>query len=74
MFGRSLGRLEEHAFFVLFVAFVLIVFWHAVWELLTELTDHLNKHHGIPKWKIYTGSLILVILIIGVFPEILEKI
>jgi len=72
--ARSLGDMEEHAFFVLFVAFVLIVFWHAVWELLTEFADVIHRRRGIPKWKIYVGSLVFVILIIGVYPQILEKI
>ena len=71
---RSLGELENHAFFVLFVGFVLIVFWHAIWELLTELTDTIHKKHNVPKWKIYMGSLILVLLFIGVYPQILDKI
>ena len=74
MFGGSLGRMEEHAFFILFVAFILIVFWHAIWELLTEFTDTIHKRHGIQKWKIYILSLIGVLLIIGVFPQILKKI
>jgi succinate dehydrogenase hydrophobic anchor subunit len=72
--SRSLGDMENHAFFVLFVGFVLIVFWHAIWELLTELTDTIYKRHGVAKWKVYVGSLIFVILFIGVYPEILDKI
>ena len=70
---RSLGDMEEHAFFVLFVGFVLIVFWHAVWELLTQLTDAIHARRGIPKWKIYVGSLVFVVLVIGVYPQILQK-
>jgi hypothetical protein len=71
---RSLSNIEEHAFFILFLGFVLILFWHAVWELLTELTDLIHRRHGIPKWKMYVGSLIFVILVIGLYPQILEKI
>ena len=66
-------KLEEHAFFILFIAFVLMVFWHAVWELLGELTDHLNKTYGIKKRDVYLISLLLVMLLIGIFPQILEK-
>ena len=75
MFGGALGRLrlEEHAFFIVFVALVLIIFWYAVWELLQELTDHIHQHHRVEKWKIYTGSLLLVFLLIVLFPQILEK-
>lgn len=74
MFGVTLGRTEEHAFFILFIAVVLIIFWYAVWELLTELTNHINTRHGIEKWKIYTLSLTGVLLLIGIFPQILKKI
>ena len=66
-------QLEEHAFFVIFIAVVLMVFWHAVWELLGEFTDYLNKVYGIKKRDVYLISLLLVILLIGIFPQILEK-
>ena len=39
--SRSI-KLEEHAFFIVFIALVLMVFWHAVWELLGELTIYLH--------------------------------
>ena len=67
-------KLEEHAFFILFIAVILMVFWHAVWELLGELTDYLHKKYGMKKVHIYMLSLLSVVLLIGVFPQILEKI
>jgi len=67
-------KLEEHAFFILFIAFIAMVFWHATWELLTELTDHLNRIYGIKKRDVYIISLVIVILFIGIFPQILQKI
>lgn len=67
-------KLEEHAFFILFIAVILMVFWHAVWELLGELTDYLHKKYGMKKVHIYMISLLCVTLLIGVFPQILEKI
>jgi hypothetical protein len=76
MLGISLGRtakVEEHAFFILFIGILLIIFWHAVWELLNELTEYLHTKWGVKKWKIYTLSLLMVILMIGIFPQILEK-
>ena len=71
---QSLGDIENHAFFILFIAVILIIFWHAIWELLTELTETIHRRHGVPKWKIYMGSIIMVILFIGVYPGILKKI
>ena len=67
-------RLEEHAFFIIFIALILMVFWHAVWELLGELTDYLHKKYGMKKVHIYMISLLGVLLLIGIFPQILEKI
>jgi succinate dehydrogenase hydrophobic anchor subunit len=74
MRGKSLGDMENHAFFVLFIAFILIVFWHAIWELLTEFTEYIHRQYNIPKWKLYVVSLIGVMLIIVICPQILEKI
>ena len=67
-------RLEEHAFFVLFIAFTLVVFWHSCWELLSEMAEYLNKKYHISKVKIYLISLLMVLLLIGIFPQILQKI
>lgn len=74
MLVKSLGDMENHAFFILFVAFVLIVFWHAIWELLTEVTEYIHRRYAIAKWKVYIISLIGVMLVIGICPQILEKI
>jgi uncharacterized membrane protein YidH (DUF202 family) len=75
MLGFTLSRirLEEHAFFIVFIAMILIVFWYCIWELLQELTDHINDRHNIEKWKIYMAWLLVVFLLIGIFPQILEK-
>jgi hypothetical protein len=73
----SLGRtidLEKHAFFILFIAIVLMIFWHAVWELLSELTDYIHEKYGIKRVYVYLISLLGVMLLIGIFPQILEKI
>ena len=67
-------KLEEHAFFILFVAIILMVFWHAVWELLGELTDYIHRQYGVKKRDVYIISLMIVTLLIGIFPQILEKI
>ena len=76
MVGRlgRLGRLEEHAFFIIFISFVLMLFWHAVWELLSELASNIEVRYGVKKWKIHMISVLLVILLIGFFPQILERI
>lgn len=67
-------RLEEHAFFILFIAFVLMASWYAVWGLLDEFTSYLHKRYGIRKRDIYLVFLLIVVLLIGIFPQILKKI
>jgi hypothetical protein len=76
MMGTSLSaniRLEEHAFFIVFMALILMIFWHAVWELLTEATEYLSVKYGVKKRTIYLLSVLGVLLLIGIFPQILKK-
>jgi hypothetical protein len=51
-----------------------MIFWHAVWELLGELTEYLHEKYGFKKAYIYIVSLLGVMLLIGIFPQILDKI
>jgi succinate dehydrogenase hydrophobic anchor subunit len=73
--ARSLSvKMEEHAFFILFIAFIVVLFWHAVWELSNLFVDYLHEKHGVKKKYVYVVYLMIVILIIGLFPQVLEKI
>ena len=75
--ANSLGtniRLEEHAFFIVFISIILVIFWYAVWGFLDEFTEQLNKKYGIRKTTIYFTFLLMVMLLIGIFPQILQKI
>ena len=67
-------KMEEHAFFILFIAFIVVLFWHAVWELSNEFVEHLHEKYGIKKVHVYVLYLLIVILVIGMFPQVLEKI
>lgn len=71
--GKSLGQLEEHAFFILFLATLLVFFWVAVWGLTEELLTSLEQTYGIKKTSLYMGLLGSVVLLIGLFPQMLEK-
>ena len=73
MAEKSLGRMEDHAFFIVFMGIILVIFWHGVWELLNEIMNHIHTRHGIEKWKLYVGSILAVVLLIGLFPQILER-
>ena len=70
MIGKSLGQLEEHTFFILFTAFILILFWHAVWGILDKIE---TVCFNITKIQFNILSVLFVILIIGLFPIILQK-
>ena len=55
------------------MALILMIFWHAVWELLTEATEYLSVKYGVKKRTIYLLSVLGVLLLIGIFPQILKK-
>jgi hypothetical protein len=70
---KSLGQLEEHAFYLIFLGTIITLYWHAVWGILDRIEKHLETYHGLPKSYFHILSIILVVLIIGLFPEILQK-
>ena len=73
MVVKSLGQLEEHAYFVLFGGLILVLFWHGVWGLTDNLEHYLKDRYGMRKEYFNVATIMLVVLIIGVFPKILEK-
>ena len=73
MFSKSLGRLEKHAFFVLFMAFILIMLWHAIWGVADYIEEYIQEQYRIKKVNINIITLLIIILIIGIYPKILEK-
>ena len=74
MARQSLGNLEEHMFYILFVAILVVIFWFCVWELITEAVEYIHYRYYIPKWKISIYGLITIILFMNLFPQILKKI
>ena len=70
---KSLGRLEEHALFVLFMAFILIMLWHGIWGLADNLENYLERTYGFKKVFFNSLTILIVVLIIGMYPEILDK-
>ena len=73
MIGKSLGQLEEHTFFILFTAFILILFWHAIWGILDKIETVCEARFNITKIQFNILSVLIVILIIVLFPIILQK-
>jgi len=70
---KILGRLEEHAFFILFMAFILIMLWHGIWGLADNLEHHLHERYGVKKPYFNVVTIFAVVLIIGMYPQILKK-
>ena len=73
MVVKSLGQLEEPAYFVLFMAFILVLFWHGAWGIIDHLEHYLQTYYGLRKEYFNAATIMLVVLIIGLFPQILEK-
>ncbi len=74
MARESLGNLEEHLCYVLFISTIVVIFWFCVWELVSEVTEYIHKNYYSPKWKISIIGLIIFVLCIHLFPQILKKI
>ena len=70
---KFLGRLEEHAFFILFMAFILIMLWHGIWGLADNLEHYLHTRYGLKKTHFNIITVFIVVLIIGLYPQILDK-
>ena len=70
---KILGRLEEHALFILFMAFILIMLWHGIWGLADNLEHYLQTRYGIKKTHFNIITVFIVVLIIGIYPQILDK-
>ena len=73
MSSKFLGKLEEHAFFILFMAFILIMLWHGIWGLADTLEHYLHERYGVKKIYFNGITILCVVLVIGVYPQILEK-
>jgi len=69
-----LSKMADSTIYLLFVSFLVIVFWHAAWELVTEFVTYIEQKYNIKKWKIYVTLLVGVILLIEYHPSFLEKI
>jgi len=70
----ALSKMADSTFYLLFVSFLVIVFWHATWELVTEFISYIEQKYNIKKWKIYVALLLMVIFLIEYHPTFLEKI
>jgi hypothetical protein len=55
------------------VAFIIIIFWVAIWGLAEETITTLEKRHGLKRWTLYLGLLVLSLLFIVIDPYTFES-
>lgn len=74
MVRQSLGNIDRPPFYILFISFLVIIFWYAVYELVTEVVDYIHYKYGIKKWKICSALIMAVVLLIEFHPTFLDRI
>ena len=70
---KSLGQLEQGEAYIIFMVLIIVLLWHGVWGLVEDLETYLQAHYGIKKVYLNLLSILLAILVIGIFPQILKK-
>lgn len=70
---KSLGQLEQGETYIIFMVLIIVLLWHGVWGLVEDLETYLQTYYGIKKVYLNLLSILLAILVIGIFPKILEK-
>ena len=70
---KSLGQLEQGDTYIIFMVLIIVLLWHGVWGLVECLETYLHTHYGIKKVYLNLLSILLAILVIGIFPQILKK-
>jgi succinate dehydrogenase hydrophobic anchor subunit len=65
---------ERHAFFLLSLSILAVAWWVSIWGLLEEYVDWAKDRFKVDKHTIYLSMLIFVVLVVFIFPELLDKI
>ena len=73
MGAKSLSELKEHALYIIFMGVIVVLFWHAVWGFADELQEYFHKKYDVSKLYFYTTLFLMIVLIIGLHPQFLEK-
>lgn len=71
--GPTLGQLEETAVYDIFLGVILVLFWAATWGLIEEAVTRIQDRYEVPRWKIYLGLLLAVMIVVGICPQMLAK-
>ena len=70
---KSLGKLEQREIYIIFMVLVIVLLWHGLWSLIEDLENYLQTYYGFKKVYFNLLSILLALLIIGIFPQSLEK-
>jgi hypothetical protein len=65
---------ERNAFFLLGLSFLAVVWWYATWGLVEEYMEWIEEKYKISKTNLYLSVAFLIVLIVFLFPELLDKI
>jgi len=65
---------EKHAFFILFISVIAIAWWVSIWGLMEGYIDWLENNYKVKRVIIYLYLFAAVMLIIFLFPELLDKV
>jgi hypothetical protein len=55
------------------VAVILIFFWIGIWNLTEMAIDWIETEYQIKRWKLYSGLVLLMLLVIILDPHTFEK-
>jgi len=69
----SIVELEKHAVFIIFLAFVLVIFWASSWHVFDEFVMYVHRRYQITKLNIYLYSLLFVFAFFAIYPKLLER-
>lgn len=70
----SFVALEQNALFLLFLGFVLILYWIAVWGLIEEYLEEFRMRNGWTKKGTYSALLLGVLTIFVGYPRLLQRV
>jgi hypothetical protein len=66
-------ELEKHAAFIIFLAFVLVIFWSSSWHVFDEFVSYIHRRYQITKLNIYLYFLLFVFAFFAIYPKLLER-
>lgn len=62
-----------HRYKAVFYSFVLIIWWIGVWGIADTLIHHVFKGHTMKELGVYIAFVTLVLFLVFVHPELLER-